>query len=204
LRFIQEPLCKKCGRPVHNSIQEYCFECSKRDYSFEYGRALFLYDDAMRKSIYAFKYKYKKDYARYYASEMARILGDAIREISPDVMIPVPIHAKRKAVRGYNQAELISRRLSKLTGIPQDVDLLVRVKNTKAQKALGDAERYANLKDAFSISANVPAAARSYKRVLLVDDIFTTGSTIEMCTRKLLDFGIESVCFVCLCIGGTD
>ena len=128
--------------------------------------------------------------------------GKAILNLAPDVLVPVPIHKSKYRQRGYNQAEILANGIAKELNIPVFSHLLIRNRKTLPQKQLSDKERLRNLQEAFIYNK---AAASNYpitlKRVLIVDDIYTTGSTIEACTNVLLRNGIENIYFITLCIG---
>ena len=120
-----------------------------------------------------------------------------IRGWNAEVIIPVPLHVKRLRTRGYNQAEVFARALSEEFGIPVDAHTLVRVRNTRPQKELSDVERKNNIENAFQTRIN----SIKYKKVILVDDIYTTGTTINECADVLKRTGVEDVYFVTACIG---
>lgn len=204
LVYISEPFCKKCGKPIQSEEKEYCFDCTHKSLHFKYGRALFLYDNIMKDSIAGFKFQGKKEYADFYAEEIVKVLGDYIRYISPEVLVPVPIHRRKKRVRGFNQAELLAKKIGNGLNISVTPNLLIRNKNTIPQKELNDKERLRNLEKAFEINENdlsVITSVSQLGKVMLIDDIYTTGSTIEACTKLLLSYGFKEVYFICLCIG---
>jgi ComF family protein len=176
---------------------EYCYDCSRKSFHFTAGLAVFPYDRYMKRSIEYFKFHNRREYAEWYADEMTARLGQKIRSWRPDCLVPVPIHRSRLLERGYNQTELVAKEVGKRLGIYVEPGLLERCKKTVPQKTLNDRERIKNLKNAFQIRKSVV----QYKRVVLVDDIYTTGSTIEACTQVLLESGVEQVYFVCICIG---
>ncbi len=120
-----------------------------------------------------------------------------LRSWQAEALIPVPIHKSRMRKRGFNQAALVAERMGERLGIPVEKDILVRVKKTKAQKNLSDAERRENLKNAFQVSGN----ELKLKRVVLVDDIYTTGSTLDAGASVLREAGAEKVYFLSICIG---
>ena len=158
--------------------------------------AVFQYSDELRESIYRFKYYNQRTYAKFYGRAMARYKRQ-IKDLGIQILIPVPISRKRKITRGYNQAELMAQALGRELNLPVDSGYLLREKNTLPQKELNEKERRNNLKNAFKISENVI----KYKKVLLVDDIYTTGSTIDACALVLKQAGAEKVYFISLCIG---
>ncbi len=197
LKYIKEPICKKCGKQLDEEEKEYCGDCRRRVHVFDAGIGVFAYNDVIRKSIYDFKYKDMRIYSRFYGERMATHSASYIQHWKPDVIIPVPVSKKKFLKRGYNQAELIARELSLHSGIPMDNRVLYRRKDTKPQKEVDRESRRKNLENAFIISQNVV----KYKKVVLVDDIYTTGSTIDECARTLKDAGIEKVYFISQSIG---
>ena len=110
--------------------------------------------------------------------------------------MPIPMYWKKQRMRGYNQAEVLARVLSKYSGIPADNTLLKKNHPTKSQKKLDALQRKRNLKDAFSVTKSV-----SGMRILLVDDVYTTGSTIDAAAQSLLEKGAAEIFFLTLCIG---
>ncbi len=202
LQLITEPRCKKCSKPVEQEQKEYCSDCERKDYHFIHGYSLWAYDEVMKKSISDFKYRYKKEYAKYYIQEIIKNDGEIIKKLAPDALVPVPVHKSKYRERGYNQAEILARGIGIALNIPVIPHLLIRNKRTLPQKQLSDKERLKNLSQAFVFNET---AANNYaerpKSILLVDDIYTTGSTIEACTNVLMAHGIDDVYFITLCIG---
>lgn len=198
LKVITSPYCMKCGKQLDDQEQEYCHDCSQRKHYFVRGRALYEYGSAAV-SIYRFKYGGRKEYASFYGSQIVRQLSGEIRSMAPDLLIPIPLHPVRKRNRGYNQAELLAKSISGYTGIPVCGTILIRVKNTTPLKRLNPQERQNNLKKAFLIRGNDVKC----KTVLLVDDIYTTGSTIDAAAKVLLEAGAKKVYFITLSIGGS-
>lgn len=197
LPYIKEPCCMKCGKELRREEEEYCGDCRKWEHVYTQGKALFSYDKVMQQSVAAFKYKGRQEYAVLYGSEMARCFKTQLKRWGAEVLIPVPVHKSRCRQRGYNQAALLAESLSRHTGIPADETVLVRRKKTEAQKTLNDKERRKNLQDAFQLRKNVV----QYKKIVLVDDIYTTGSTADACAGVLKEGGAEQVYLLCLCIG---
>lgn len=195
-QYIREPRCRKCGKQLFDEASMLCSDCMRQRHIFDYGCALYDYQ-SMRKSIYRFKYKGRCEYASFYAREIWERLGGELALMGADSIVPVPIHAARQRSRGYNQAELVAAELSKLTGIPLYADLVHRVKNTVPQKELNSQQRQNNLKKAFNISSDVV----KLNKTILVDDIYTTGSTLDAVARELKRRGVGTVFFIALCIG---
>lgn len=195
LQIIQEPVCKICGRPLHDELAEHCNNCQRHRYSFEYGMVLMEYNAVAANSMAAIKYHGAREYLEYYAVEVVKQYGEAIRRLQPDAIVPVPVHAARLRKRGYNQAGVLADLLGTYLDIPVYEDALIRNKKTVALKELGAADRLKSLECAFC-AKNIPEELRT---VLLVDDIFTTGATMEACTRALKSGGVERVYVFALC-----
>lgn len=198
LSFITEDYCMRCGKPLENERQEFCSDCKRKKHFFIQGRSLLSYQGPVRRSLYRLKYANKREYAEAYGKEMARYLGRWIRQQKITKIVPVPLHPSRQRTRGYNQAALLARSLGKQISIPVDEKLLYRKKKTAPQKTLTGLERKANLSDAFAVRGNICAG----ERLLLVDDIFTTGSTVDAAARILKQAGDCHIFVVTVAIGG--
>lgn len=198
LSFVRYPICRKCGKQVLTETQKICYDCSRTNRSFSANRALLNYDDNARRCMVGIKYKNHREHVELFGKMMARRLGDFIIGENPDYLIPVPVHPSRLRARGYNQAELLAKVIGSELGIPTRTDILYRKKQTEAMKSLNPLERLANLDEAFAIEKdNIPSKTR---RVMLVDDIYTTGATIETCSKILCSAGLETAS-ICVCIG---
>ena len=176
---------------------EYCYDCARHRRSFERNFALLNYNDTASQSMAAIKYKNKREYLDFYSEALWLRFGRQIHILAPDALVPVPIHRSRKKIRGFNQAEVLAEKLGKKSGILVCSDALKRIRKTQPQKNLDSAGRLHNLEQAFG-AGTLP---ESVKKVLLVDDIYTTGSTVEACTRILLGMGVEKVYGITVCIG---
>lgn len=187
----------KCGKPLSDERNEYCMDCSRKKHAFIQGKALWVYEKGVRESIYRFKYRDRREYAGVYARELAARYAGWIKSCGIEVIVPVPLHKKRKRRRGYNQAQLLAKELGKLLAIPVDTGLLVRVRDTKPQKTLNDTERKNNLKEAFKTTQNIV----QLNHILVVDDIYTTGSTLDAAAEALTDAGANGVYTCCINIG---
>lgn len=200
LPYVKEPLCKKCGKEIEKPEQEYCRDCQRFSHGFDRGAAVFAYNDIMQRSIAMFKYHNRREYAKFYAKEMAQHCRRFIERCAPEVIIPIPIHKKKMRQRGFNQAELVARGLGKLLKIPVDTTYLIRAENTIPQKELSRQQRKANLKKAFMIKKT----DQCYRRVLLVDDIYTTGATIDAVSELLKEKGAKNIFFLTICVGRNE
>lgn len=202
IRRVENPYCMRCGKPLAqlHTGWEYCEDCSRQKHSFTQGRAAFVYRGAMIGTMHRLKYSNRRDYAPALAREAYGMHADWIRRIQPQVIVPVPLHPARRRTRGYNQAELLAAAVSRLSGIPMDTELLARVHNTDRQRALNPQERKNNLKNAFQTSKKIV----QLEKVLLIDDIYTTGSTADAAADALRRAGVQNVYLLCICIGGEE
>ncbi len=156
--------------------------------------SLFRYEGAVRKSLHRYKFGNRSSFCRAYASKMSNVLSDAFKTGYPfDVIIPVPLHKKRELSRGYNQAYLIAKELGHLLNMQVDKNTLIRHIDTKSQSKLNRYERSINIENAFKA---IDADSVKGRCVLLVDDIITTGSTLEECARVLKEAGAAGVCAI--------
>lgn len=197
VEYVAEPVCKKCGKPLTDQRGEYCVDCTRHAHSFTQGKALWVYKGCVKESVYRLKYSNRREYGKSYAQELARQYGRWILRKGVQVIVPIPLHRKRQRQRGYNQAEIIARELGRLLELPVCPDLLVRCLYTKPQKELDDRERKANLKKAFQLNRDI----RGLERVLLVDDIYTTGSTMDGAAKVLKHAGIREIYAISVSIG---
>lgn len=196
IRYVSEPTCMKCGKMLFSSQAEYCHDCSNQSHIYDRGMALYDYK-SMSDSLYRFKYKGRREYGLFYGKEICRYLGGEIKRLKPDALLPVPIHWKRKRRRGYNQAAVLAKILSKELEIPLADHLMVRGRKTIPQKELNGPERQNNLKKAFKICQNDV----KLNTIMIIDDIYTTGSTINAVSAELKRVGVKKVYFVALAIG---
>ena len=194
--YIKEPFCMKCGKQLWKDEKEYCRDCEKIHHQFIQGTSLYDYG-SMSDSVFRFKYGQRMEYASFYGKDLYEKKGKWLMSIRPDALVPVPIHASKMRSRGYNQAELIARELSKYSGIPVNTELIRRIKPTKPLKNLSHAERQNNLKRAFKICQNDVKLST----IVIIDDIYTTGSTIDSMASVLKAVGIQKIYFMSLTIG---
>lgn len=201
LHLITEPVCMRCGRELSDARKEYCVRCEQSAMSFVRNFAVWQYNKWMKKSIAAFKYEGRRENGAYYIRHMLHGYGKQLLRYGVTVLVPVPISSKRRRYRGFNQAEHLAEGLAKELGIVT-ARLIKRRTDTLPQNGLSPEERKTNLigslewdeKEAGKLN-QLPLA------VALVDDIFTTGATMEACTNVLRDHGIWMVYGICVCIG---
>lgn len=187
----------RCSKPVRRAEQEYCYDCTHAVHLYDKGLSLWLHRKPVNQSIYQFKYHNQRRFGEIYAEEILRVHGHAIESWNPDLILPVPLHKRRRKKRGYNQAAIIGRKLGSSLGIPVDEKSLRRRIYTDPQKKLGKRERKENLNRAFALRKDFSAVPA----VLLIDDIYTTGSTIDAIAGLLKKKGIEKVYFLTVSIG---
>lgn len=193
VRFLSEPLCAGCGVPFDFEVDDgaLCGACVATRRSFARARAAIAYDDGSRGFILAFKNGDRTDAVRTLAPWMARAGRDLIADA--DLLVPVPLHWTRLFVRKYNQAALLAYAVARLAGnIPVEPTLLVRSRRTRALKRAGAEKRAATVSGAFAVPERRRARLAG-RRVLLIDDVYTTGSTVGACARTLLRAGAASV-----------
>jgi len=196
IRPIDGDTCYKCGKTLNDTASIYCYDCSRKIHSFDRGFSVFEYSD-IRDSLYRFKYQGRAEYAGFYAHAAYMKLGPVIKELNADALIPVPIHKSRLNKRGYNQAFEFARELSKLTKIPVYSNLVVRKKATVPLKELDEEGRRNNLKKAFIIRPN----GVKLDTIVIIDDIYTTGTTIDTISSLLKGFGVKKIYCLTVAIG---
>ncbi len=196
---LTEPRCKKCGKGVESREREYCADCTTQRHWFTRGVAVYEYGGRIKQSVQKFKFQNKREYADFYVGQMCKSLKPFLPVWQPEALIPVPLHKTREKKRGFNQAQLLAEGIGEIFQIPVLPDLVVRVVATRPQRKLNKKKRKNNLKNAFKI----PAYDVKLKRVLVIDDIYTTGSTIDAISEQLTEKGVEQVYFATLCIGKT-
>jgi ComF family protein len=183
---IVPPICNKCGRP--ESSGGLCPGCWNAPLSIDGIRSVFRFEGVVRKAIHQLKYYDLKTISK----DLARILYDyiAFNKLEYEVIVPVPLHKKRLRHRGYNQSLLIARELGKLTNNDVLADVLFRVKEGVSQaRTTGVQQRVKNVKDAFSCNGHYTINGK----VMLIDDVCTSGATLESCAQALKAAGAESV-----------
>jgi ComF family protein len=191
---LKSPLCRICGIPFQGAGEDHlCGSCQQDRPSFDAARAAFAYDGHCRDLIHAFKYRNRTHLRRPLALLTIASLTEFAISRSPDLIVPVPLHVRRLRSRGFNQAVLLGELLAKEWHLPLERRALQRIRWTEPQINLTADERHKNLKGAFAVT---DCAVIERKRVLLVDDVLTTGSTAEECSRVLKDAGAADVSLI--------
>jgi ComF family protein len=186
VRFIGDPRCACCGVPLAFDAgpEALCLQCLSDRPAFDTARSVMLYDDFSKALVLKFKHGDRLDPAPEFARWMRRAGGETLD--AADLVAPVPLHWSRLIARRYNQSAILARHLAE--GAAFVPDLLVRVRRTPSQGALGRKERARNVRGAFAVGPR-HAAALAGKRVVLVDDVLTTGATVDACARILRKAG---------------
>lgn len=196
LVFVREPVCMKCGRPLDRESAELCDACRRREHRFIRGFAPFLYRGAVQASVLRFKYGGRAEYAGFYARAICTFGKEKLALWKPACVIPVPVHPLRYCTRGYNQAAVTAVEIARLLNIPECGNLVRRTRNTRPQKGLAPSDRRKNLSGAF----HVPDGTVFPETVLLVDDIYTTGATMDELTETVMAHGAKQVYFAAIAI----
>ena len=195
LEYFSGALCFRCGKPVKEE-EEYCYDCRNKEHFYRQGAALFPYE-YIRTSLYRFKYAGRREYAGFYGRQMAVRFEEKKILWKAQALVPVPLHKKKQKRRGYNQAELIARELSQYWGIPVNTKLVIRSKNTRPMKEIVGTDRQNNLKKAFKLGVNDV----KLNTIIIIDDIYTTGSTIDAVAKVCRQAGIENIYFLTVSVG---
>ncbi|THD60947.1 ComF family protein [Phenylobacterium sp.] len=190
IQFLDGPVCDGCGAPFEFDIGSRCAACLAQPRAFDAARAACLYDETSREPILKLKHGDRTDLAPLFARWLSRAAQPLIEEA--DAIAPVPLHPSRLLSRRYNQAAEIARPLSRMTGVPYLPDALVRRRATDTQGGKSGVCRKRNVAGAFEVPGR-RAWRVAGKRVLLIDDVMTTGATAEGCARALKAAGAVRV-----------
>jgi len=192
LLFMGPPCCVCCGYPFEFAVRDGapCAACMKRPPLYASARSALLYDDASRPLVLACKHADRIRYANAFGHWLARVGAESLPQV--DMQVPVPLHPWRLLHRRYNQSLLLARGLSRLTGCPVTPDMLVRRRNTASQGHLSRRARERNVRSAFKVRVDRKPTLRG-KAVILIDDVLTTGATVEACTCALQAGGAAEV-----------
>lgn len=200
LPIIRGKRCCKCGRALSDLEKEYCSDCLKYGWAHIYDKGLSLctYDDVLRDMIYRLKYGKRSEYANALGKLLADAFAVALKRAGAEGVIAVPLHENRIRKRGYNQAELLAKSFCRHSGIPFYEHYVERVKDTKPLKSMSRSERQNNLKKAFKLGRNDVKSKVS----IVIDDIYTTGSTVDAVAEVLKRAGVSKIYFITIAIGG--
>lgn len=192
VRFLDDPCCAICGFPFEFtiSVDTVCGRCEIRKPAYSSARAAFAYDDATRKLVLDFKHGGRTAGLKVFVGHMARAGRTALAQ--GGVIVPVPLHPSRLLRRRYNQSAILARGLAKRTRLTFDPDILRRVKRTETQGGKTASSRRRNVSGAFAVRGRAASRIKGVN-VILIDDVFTTGATLESCARALRKGGAVRV-----------
>ena len=186
--FITAPMCACCGLPFayETGPAAVCGDCARQPPLFGRARSVMTYTDASRRFVLAFKHADRTDAAPAWGTWLARAGRDLLAEA--DLIVPVPLHRRRLISRRYNQAALLAQALGRETGLPVAVDALMRTRPTPSQGRMSRSQRARNVAGAFKVRPRQESTVKD-ARIVLVDDVMTTGATLTACIRALLTAG---------------
>lgn len=193
VRFIQPPFCNCCGLPYSGDITApfECANCREMDLHFSFARSAVVARGVVRDAVHLYKYSRALWFENFLADLLVREAAPALRGQNWHWIAPVPLHPVKRREREFNQAERLAARLADAAGIPLNNNLLRRVTPTSTQTLLTRQQRAANMCGAFAVRHGARLQGR---RVVLVDDVFTTGATTSACARALRGAGAGDVC----------
>jgi competence protein ComFC len=193
IRFIRPPFCERCGLPFQGDITTKfeCTNCREMELHFTAARSAVIARGVVLEVIHRYKYQQALWFEPFLADLLAREAGPELRRAKWDFIVPVPLHTLKYRERGFNQAERLADCLSSAVKIPVNKSLLRRVLPTSTQTQLTRPERAANVRRAFAVRDGLKLSG---ERIVLVDDVFTTGATTSACARALMKAGAGEVC----------
>jgi len=194
---VAAPICNTCGMPTENPVEK-CSTCYGKNLYFEQNRAAFTYDALMRDMMHELKFRNKKYVAQGLGRLWAKILqksSDSLN-ITDYILVPLPMHKKKQRERGFNQAEILATELSKTLKIPTE-HILERILDTPPQSGLHPQLRAENVEGVFNVRPNFNPKGKSY---ILIDDIYTTGASLNECARTLKNAGAHHILCMTLAI----
>lgn len=192
---IEGAVCLTCGKPIADG-ETRCADCKRTAHVFDWGVSCYLYKD-VKGAIFRIKYAGREDLIAYFSRQIVANLKSDLLQMQADFLVPIPMHHRRKRKRGYNQAELLAKQIGKEIQIPVLTSLVIRKVETIPMKYLSTKQRQLNLKRAFIIGQNDV----KLKSIILVDDIYTTGATMDAVASVLKKAGAKKIYFLTLAIG---
>ena len=201
---LPQRICDICGQPIERFSgagagadftggregERVCGVCQSRTYAFDRARSYGLYEDGLARAIVMLKFERMEPLGKWFASRLGELVRAHGEALAADIVVPVPLHRQRERERGYNQADLIARPLAGMLKLPYRPVLLVRKRPRPEKHILSLKERWESVNGAF---ASRPGTKVDKLRVLLVDDVLTTGATLSACAKVLREAGAKSV-----------
>ena len=202
IRWATGRTCEICGKVLseHNPLAR-CYSCREHPHRFRKGMTCAEYGPEVRSLLFAFKYHGRSDLAETMGEIAADRWEASGEEEVPDLVVPIPLHPKKKRKRGYNQAGLFARAFAKRRGFAWDEELLQRTRETAALRGLSPNERKTELEGSFRVRPGREEEVRG-RMILVVDDIYTTGATMDEAARALLEAGASEVRMLTFAAGG--
>jgi ComF family protein len=197
--LILDPVCGVCGRPLLPESQagstegRLCALCRRGVYAFDAARSFAAYDPSLMRTVTLLKHEAIRPLAKWFGQKLADVARHSLSGISAQVVVPVPLHPERQRQRGYNQAELLARAVAGQLGLPLETRAIQRQIPRPPKLRLSRHERWETARGAY---AALPGGRIDNRRVLLVDDVFTTGATLDACARALRSAGAAQVAAV--------
>jgi ComF family protein len=193
VRFIRPPFCERCGLPYPGDLTApfECANCREMELHFNSARSAVVARGVAREAIHRYKYQRALWFEPFLADLLIREAGPVLHEQPWDFIVPVPLHSVKRREREFNQAQRLAHHLSGATGIPLNKKLLRRVMPTATQTLLTREQRAANMRGAFQLSG---PSGLDGERIVLVDDVFTTGATTSACAKVLKSAGAGDIC----------
>lgn len=196
------PFCIKCGKSLEGALdsREACSDCKDTNPFFDKANSVFYYNGIMKKLVHNFKYQKMTTLSKEFGNWISSFIKQDSIEEDYDLILSIPMHSARLLKREINPSHILGRNLSKKLGVPYSGKILKKIKNTPAQTGLKRNERIDNIKESFSVRKNrLPHVAS--KNILLVDDLFTTGSTVNECAKALKENGAKNIQVITLARG---
>jgi len=188
-------VCEKCGQPwkledAEEEASAVCRECRERGFAFDAARSFGVYEGTLAKAIVLLKYEELEPLGAWFAKRLAEVARGLPEKFQPNLIVPVPLHRTRRKERGFNQVDLFGKPLARMLGIPYRPVLLTRKRPRPEKQLLHFDERWAAVHGAFVIREG---GRVDNFRILLLDDVMTSGATLDACSRALCDAGAKSV-----------
>jgi ComF family protein len=197
IRLIAPPHCARCGRTLRADGAT-CGDCGAETFHFDRAFACVYYEGKVKELLRAYKFGGRKTLLGFFTRVMARFIDASMREARFDTVIAVPLDRQKESERGFNQARPLAVAVAKKLALPHDLRALKRTRSTTPQSTLGKKDRLVNIRGRFFVK---PGHTLGGRRVLLVDDVLTTGQTASECARVLKEAGASSVTVLALARG---
>jgi ComF family protein len=193
VRFIKPPFCERCGLPYEGDLTTpfECANCRELELHFRSARSAVAATGVVLEAIHRYKYQRALWFEPFLTDLLVRAAAPELSKEKWDMLVPVPLHPTKKREREFNQAERLARPLGAAAQIPMNPRLLRRVEPTRTQTLLTQQQRAANVRHAFAMRRRHKLSG---ERIVLVDDVFTTGATTSACAKVLLAAGAGDVC----------